>query len=226
MSIADKVRERIEALDTNPAELARRAGLARTFVSDLLAGKKKSVRGEGLMALANALACDPEYLTGGQATPRAQKPKARSTVPVVGVCETGVWRPASKYTDLGEFPIQTDPRFPVQDQVAFLARGAGASEIGIADGTIVCGIKPPKDGTIPAEFAGAPLIVRQSRRGGGDSETSIRLIEVSLKGALLVAPSPEKVPPIRFPSPSSEPEVTILAIVSSAVRVFGNKGGH
>lgn len=224
MSISLRVRERIEAIGTNPAELARRAGLARTFVSDLLLGKKKSVRGESLMVLASALDCDPEYLTGRQPSPRRARSEAgHVSIPVVGVCETGVWRAPGAIPSLGSFPISPDPRFPLGQQVAFFVRGNGGAKIGIGDGEVVCGVKPPENGAIPPEFAGAPVVVRQKRKGG-ESEISIRMIEVSIRGAVLSAPSDPAVPPIRFPAHPGEPEPEVLAIVTHAVRVFGARG--
>lgn len=69
-TLAERVRERLEALGINPFEAARRAGFERSFVNDLLIGRKKSVRGAALLRLATALGCDPAYLVGMQAAPR------------------------------------------------------------------------------------------------------------------------------------------------------------
>lgn len=228
MTIADRVRERLDALDLNPAETARRAGLGRTFIHDLLAGKKKSIRGTGLSVLASTLECDAEYLLGEQATPRRpfRDASERRTVhensdhpiPVLGICEAGVWRTDAAHLDLGTFPIRPDLRFPGRRQVAFLARGDGASRIGISDGMIVVGIEPDEDDDGSVEIAGAPLVVRQTRPDGS-SETSIRMIEVGTRGAMLVAPSASdrSYSLIQFPGQG----VSILAVITRAVRLYG-----
>lgn len=226
MTIASKVRERIDHLGSNPAEIARRAGLARTFVSDLLAGKKKSVRGDGLIALASALECDPQYLTGDQPSPRAPRRPAEihpltDDVRVLGVCEAGVWRTPGSLPDLGTLPGCRDPRLADRTQVAFLARGNAAASVWIADGMMVCGIVPVDDGESDEGFAGAPLVVRQSRSGVGE-ETSIRVIEVGLRGARLISPDRDPMtPPIPYPTADRETRVEILAIVTKAVKLYG-----
>jgi len=56
-----RVAQRLEKLKINQFEAARRAGLERNFVSDILAGRKKSIRGDNLSRLAKALQCPPEY---------------------------------------------------------------------------------------------------------------------------------------------------------------------
>lgn len=222
MNIADRVRERLDALKMTPVDAARRAGLARTFVSDLLLGKKRSVRGEGLMLLAEVLQVDAEYLIGSSNAPRPAHASPSEIgaegVPIAGICEAGVWRRTESIPDLGRIPVSADLRYIGREQRAFLVRGAGGARLGITDGMIVCGVVPT-DGS-DVEAAGAPLVVRQ-RRASGEVETSIRMIEAGLTGAMLVAPSDERIDPIPFPPADRAVSVEIAAVVMRAIRLFG-----
>lgn len=53
--LKEVVRERLASLERNPFEAARRGGMERGFINDILQGKKTSVRGESLAKVAKAL---------------------------------------------------------------------------------------------------------------------------------------------------------------------------
>lgn len=67
--LRERVGNRLADLHLNSFEAARRAGLGRDFVNDILNGRKKSVRTEGLRRLADALQCDAGWLIGDSDTP-------------------------------------------------------------------------------------------------------------------------------------------------------------
>ena len=54
-ALKDIVQGRLTELDRNPFDAARKGGLERSYVNDILIGKKKSVRGDKLEQLAAAL---------------------------------------------------------------------------------------------------------------------------------------------------------------------------
>ena len=54
-ALADLVQARLNQLGRNPFEAARKGGLERSFVNDILIGRKKSVRGDNIGRLATAL---------------------------------------------------------------------------------------------------------------------------------------------------------------------------
>ena len=54
-SLKTKVAARLDELSRNPFEAARFGGLERSFVNDILIGKKTSVRGDNLAKLAKGL---------------------------------------------------------------------------------------------------------------------------------------------------------------------------
>jgi phage repressor protein C with HTH and peptisase S24 domain len=62
--VARRIRTRLLELGILPAELARRAGVGRVFVSELLTGKKKTLKYESLVALARALETSVQHLVG------------------------------------------------------------------------------------------------------------------------------------------------------------------
>lgn len=62
MSLKANIERRLEELGINPYEAARRGGLERNFVQDILHERKRTVRGDNLERLAKALGCDPADL--------------------------------------------------------------------------------------------------------------------------------------------------------------------
>ena len=64
LTVGERVQARIAELHTNSTEVASKAGLERTFVYDLISGRKKTVTAEALVLLAKALGCLPEELVG------------------------------------------------------------------------------------------------------------------------------------------------------------------
>lgn len=184
-----RIRARLNALDINPFEAARRIPAERTFLNDLLIGRKESIRPARLPAVAAALECDPEYLVGRQDQPRrqaaAQTPEisplaGNSTLPLVGIAEAGTWRPAGKSEAPAALPIPPDPRFPAADQAAYLIRGDHAAWLGAGDGAVVVAVTgaPIRDGDA--------VIVRRTLLGedGLMQELSLRRLEA---GRLLMA---------------------------------------
>jgi hypothetical protein len=60
-SLQDKVVRRLRELDRNPFEAARIGSLERSFVNDIVIGKKQTVRGNNLWKLALALDVTPGF---------------------------------------------------------------------------------------------------------------------------------------------------------------------
>ena len=70
------VTARLKELKRNPFEAARVGGLERSFVNDILIGRKRSVRGENLERLARALDWDSRVLL--DAAGRSRPPRGAS----------------------------------------------------------------------------------------------------------------------------------------------------
>lgn len=191
--LRSRIRDRLEALNLNPFEAARRIPAERTFINDLLIGKKDTIRQSAIPKVAAALECDPEYLLGVQDKPRRQKADRPAnppeiprdtpspTVPLVGVAELGAWRPAGHTGPHQTLPLTPDPRHPAAAQVAYLLRGDYAAGMGATDGSILLAVRgaPYRDGDA--------VIVRRSRTGedGPEEEITIRRV---MGGNLETAP--------------------------------------
>lgn len=65
-ALKEFVKSRLLALDVNPFEAARSAGLKREFINDILIDRKMSVRGDNLDKLASALKTSTEELLAVQ----------------------------------------------------------------------------------------------------------------------------------------------------------------
>lgn len=207
--LRSRVQARLAALEIGPVTLATEKGLQRTFINDILAGRKRSVQRRNLTALAEALDCDVEYLLGQADMPR------RGPTPgleVRGVCETGVWREVDPPTT--KAPLLPDPRFPDVEQWAYEVRGDGAADAGIMDGFLVVVLDARATRTRPTPRAA--LVVARRRRGQ-QHETSIREAVVLADGVRLVAPSPRAYPEIEL---NGRDQVEILGVVDRAVRLF------
>lgn len=219
-SMADLVKSRLDALGLNPFEAARRAGLEKGFVNDLLIGRKMSVRGKGLYALAGALECDPEYLTGHQQTPRATVGEAKyammqpETIPFGGIIEAGTWREVSTISPAREaMPASPDPRFRSDAQAGFLVRGHGASKLGVDDGMIVigCAVDAFEEASRRVRDGDA-VIVQRWRNDRTEMERSIRIIS-----GQVLAPAGDGQTTI----PRVSPDADVVAVVVRTIRVFG-----
>lgn len=66
MDLKKIVVERLSQLKIGAVEAATAAGIERTFIRDIVEGKKKSVRADKLALLANALKLDAAALAAGQ----------------------------------------------------------------------------------------------------------------------------------------------------------------
>lgn len=82
-----RVAERLEVLGKKPVPTATAAGLGRDSITDILNGKKLSVRGDTLAKLAQALETTTEYLLG--ASVPAPSPKEARTVPIIAWVAAG-----------------------------------------------------------------------------------------------------------------------------------------
>ena len=180
-----RVQERLNTLGISAFEAARRAGFERTFINDLLIGKKRSIGVKNIPAVAEALDCDPEYLLGHIGSPRRAKmadgDAHPANIPIVGVCEAGAWRESPSQPVSDSRPIPADPRYDLEAQRAYIIRGDHAEGLGLSDGCVVLAVEalPYRDGDT--------VVVRRAREGAGE-ELTVRVLE----GNRLVLKGPSK----------------------------------
>lgn len=163
-----RIRERLDTLGLNPFEAAIMAGQNRYFLSDLVSGKKQSLRQTSFPELAKVLDCDVEYLLGSQATPR--RIVAGEPTEIAGIAEQDVWRPRS-HAPVGNIAIGIDPRYPAEKQAVYRVRGPHADWLGMADGDYLVTLldKSVRDGDV---------ILFRRRREGREEEITVRRVDV------------------------------------------------
>lgn len=84
------VSRRLVELGLGPVEAATKGGLERTYIRDLVEGKKLSVRTDKIESLARALQLDPADLSVSKSTAKAPEGAVRP-VSVTGFVQAGYW---------------------------------------------------------------------------------------------------------------------------------------
>lgn len=218
--LAGRIRNRLNALEITSFEAERRVNLKRSFINDILIGRKKTTSQKGLAKIAEALECDPEYLTGHQSVPRRSPSDADQGMPVSMICETGVWRPLSSVVISGTVPVLPDPRYPGVANIAARVRGDGAVLAGIRDGDVIVALDwtewSRRFGTLRD---GALCLVRRIRTELDEVEFSIRYASVEDEIVTFVAPSEAKYPDVGLAGSETE-QVKLVGIVARSIREF------
>lgn len=132
---ADRVKARLLELRRTAAEVARSAGLERTFIADLLGGRKDHVNARNLAVMATALQCDPDYLTGKKPSPGGPRLKSPPVVapglPVVGIIGRRLSGNRYDKAPAPTAPVVPDPRFVGMSQALYAApKGLPALGVG------------------------------------------------------------------------------------------------
>ena len=98
MSLGERVRQRLEAMNLTAAEASKRIGRAPTFLRDLLKGRKRSMTETNARRLALVLGTTVEWLIEGRGAEAVDNSTVQldkvavTNVPLVGYAEIGVWR--------------------------------------------------------------------------------------------------------------------------------------
>ncbi|GGC68379.1 hypothetical protein GCM10010994_28670 [Chelatococcus reniformis] len=185
-----RVQARLEALGINPFEAARRGGLQRNFVNDILIGRKRSLRSATMPALARALETTPAYLNGESDEPEISGDNDTTLVrsrmvPIViaGKVEAGAFWEVDEF-DQSEREIifdVPDPDFPQARIVAFNVAGDSMNDLKptpIMPGTRIVGIDyGDLAGRLPLR-TGMVVVVQRTREGGHLREWSVKQVEL------------------------------------------------
>lgn len=174
--LKERVQQRLEALNISHWEASRRAGRHRNFVYDLLEDRKQTPRQKTIRALARALECSVEYLTGasadiGEPPLDTSEPEEAGGLPVVGTIEEGAWRRPTTQPR-GSVMIMPDPRYPGR-QFAYVFRGE--PEGGLEDGMFVIAVDPADyERQLGSPTAGNPVVVELRRKALNEVQTVLR----------------------------------------------------
>lgn len=218
--LKSRIQNRLEYKGLNPFEAARMAGLERSFLNDLLIGKKQTIRSKYMPAIASTLDCDQDYLIGLQDTPRKVPGGNRSghSMELVGICEAGAWRDVGyALPDLGGISIEPDQRYSLDDQECYLVRGDHAAGLGITDGSVVCIALLPAINDDGRSLRSGDVVLVERQDDNNRREFSIRVVEEIKEGLRLSAK------PLRGEIPAITPDdnTKIVGLVLRAIRVFG-----
>jgi SOS-response transcriptional repressor LexA len=229
-TLKTRVNSRLAALKINPFEAARRGGLERGFVNDILNDKKTSVRGANLAKLAKGLDCDQGYLLGAQDTPRARGGSRNiAPLPIAFTAEAGAFRDMSTFDDIeaSELPTIDAPRskhYPRARHFAVAIRGDSMNAtkpLALTEGTYALCVD-----VIDAEIAvqtGQVYAVRRTRDGGQSYEVTIKRAKV-FKDRIELHPESTnpKYKPINIPIDSDPASTRETAAIGWVYGVFGS----
>lgn len=190
-SLKDLVAERLQALNINAFEAARRGGFTRTFVNDIITGRKKNVKGNQLASLAIALETSPSFLLGeavdGNSEPSRHELEFNTSplakVIVAGTVEAGAFREvyaADDYTQETLFEPRDDA-FPRARMLAFDVAGDSMNALtprAIFPGDrVICVAYGDIEDRLPLRD-GMTVVIERTRDGGLMREWSIKQIEL------------------------------------------------
>ncbi|CUA90182.1 hypothetical protein Ga0061061_111102 [Chelatococcus sambhunathii] len=229
----NRIADRLAEIGRNPFEAARRGGLERSFIVDILTAKKKSVRGQNLAKLAKALDTTVEHLLGEPPVKSSGKPSLALTnaplveVKVAGIVEAGAFREAPWFSDEDEpatVATTRDRDFPEVQLVAFDVGGDSMNALKprpiLPGDRVICLDFEDLRGRLPLRD-GMVVVVEQTLDGGHHREWSVKQIELYEDRTEFHPRSTNKahkpivVPRVlaRDPSEEDNRQVKILAIV-------------
>lgn len=228
--LIERLRERLKTLKKSARGVSIAAHLSPTALQAILDGKSRSPQYGTIQALAAALDCDPDYLTGVSDTPRVNDVAqvSRSNVerfPIVGLVGASSFDDIEEIEEqepLGESIGQRYERMPRAKHMAFRVTGDSMVERGINEGDILHGVDWVDSGLLPAN--GMIVVVEETRYGGHARRWTVKEVEVHRDQFILNPRSPNKVhKPIIIDRRSTDDgrEVRFLAYVYEAVKKLG-----
>ena len=205
-TLADRIRERMEAMGTNPTALARQIGRDKDFVRQLLSGRKRTISSDAVAELARVFGCETSDLLG---TTGAGALLGAGEVMLDGTIEAETWRRRQDDPLLGNtMPMAIFADRQIEGLRFFVFHGP-ANEGGICDGALITVVS---DGRA---LRGGQLVVVERRRD--------ELVERSVRR--VVANATMHLAPLEG-AKSSEPIVagdngaTVVGTVISAAHFF------
>lgn len=201
--LKNAVAARLEAIGAAPTPAAVEAGLEKNFITDILNGKKSSVRGDNLAKLAKALNWSTVELL--QAITEASAPRAGSApqkrddkptwrpapaavpelvpVPVVGIARAGMFQAVDEVAnqDMQWVNAPRDEDFPQARQMAFDVEGDSMNDLKplpILDGSrVVCVDYDDLQGRVPLQDD-MVVVIEQQLADGAVREWSVKQVEI------------------------------------------------
>lgn len=143
--------KRLDEIGTNAFAAAERVGFERTYISDLILGRKKSINRRMLHRLAITLECDPAYLTRERETPGMPPidpaipplmPARMPEVMIAGEIERGVFRTRAAERSGTLAMVAPDRRYLGAPQEAYRIACDSYEKLGMPKGCTVVSVGP------------------------------------------------------------------------------------
>lgn len=224
-----RLQELLDKKNLKPAPLAKQLGLGESFVRDILRGKAKSPRADGLAALADALGTTSDYLLGNDESGALAGPailRQGEPLKFAGVVQAGAFLAVDEHfnQDPEEVPHYVLPDASISPKVrqyAWRARGDSMNEAGILDGMwVVAADAGDYTDLIQDIETGDLVVVERSRAQGGEREVTVKEVHFFRNRYELrpVSSNTEYQPIIveNDKSPADDTEVKIIGVVLTA----------
>lgn len=180
-----RIKERLDSLELPVTQVAKQAGLERSYLSDYLVKKKASISAAAIMEIARVLRCDVGYLYGEQE--EFKLPKTR-TLPLMGRVAAGTFvDPGTAEIPVQQSHLTADPRYPAKRQYVLKVEGDSMDLI-LPPGSIVHCVDWAYTSQIPVD--GMLVVVRQER--AQLYETTVKVLRIRDEEVWLVPMSSNK----------------------------------
>lgn len=224
-NLKDIVSKRLSELELGPVEAAVHAGMERSYIRDIVEGRKKSVRNDKLQDLARALKLDASALSRGELIRIDEQDGLRPSnapagyVAVIGKVAANTWLSVEdmdfSYDDVEYVPSIGD--YPITHQFGLMIDGNCLNKIANHGDRLVCLdiIKAHID-VCPNDL----VIVERSRYDGQMIERTAKRIRQTADGYELWPESndPAHQIPIKLNSANDDENVRIIGKVLWIVR--------
>lgn len=185
-TLQKRLKIRMDMMEMNAYQTAKKAGLGESFVRDILRGKTRNPSHENLAKLALALETTVDWFAGsGNDAEPLNRVKAIEGLDVVGKIQAGNWLDRSIIDHDGEheiIPVARDPRFPHAKQYAMAVEGDSMDKE-YPDGSYVTCVDFIDSGLSLRDG----LIVHVERHNGPLVEVTLKAIE-SVDGKRMLVP--------------------------------------
>ncbi len=234
--LVERIQARMTELNTNATQVSVAAGLGKTAVRDILAGKSQRPTMHSIGRIATVLKCTVAYLIGDVGDPDATR--ADEGIPEVYMksvrdrVEVGTFKKLPSEPKYAPVAIYGHPLFTEHDFEPYVVGDRSLSAIGILPGDILTAARPYGNRRIELH-PGTIVICVRTLTTHGITEISARVVEVEgnatrlttqpLTGdpdVLTIAHQPKE-SPANFYMTTSDESVTIEGEVIRASRDIG-----
>lgn len=198
MSLADRIRERLEVVKKSASGASLEAGLSRSAIQDILSGNSASPRLDTLEKLTGPLQCSIEYLVGGAGELTQDHFADLMMDKVVLVLASGTFRKRLEFgnkqnpKDTGRrYAIARDERLPKWHVQLFELADESLDLAGIQRGDILHVASPPyEDDALHISLKKGQIVtVSHTLHPVGLTEHVARIVEPTADGFALVPAS-------------------------------------